>query len=186
MFSHKQFKEYFAAYYLVKKYNVNENRELYYSLMKNEIWQVMVFAAGLIADIDNQNMFLDMILKSNLRTYLDCLKHKNDLSDSYEKLSHQEYAINYLKTLYNSYTLLVESYFSNIYKQFPPFKSKEESEENKKKVCLIGSMSEDRKHLYFWFDWMDISEETIQLFDKSDMPTAFKDMEKEQYGKGAM
>lgn len=185
MFSHKQFKEYFAAYYLVKKYNVNKNRELYYSLMKNEIWQeVMVFAAGLIADIDNQNMFLDMILESNLRTYLDCLKHKNDLSDSYEKLSHQEYAINYLKTLYNSYTLLIESYFSNIYKQFPPFKSKEESEENKKKVCLIGSMSEDRKHLYFWFDWMDISEETIQLFDKADMPTAFKDMEKRAIWEG--
>lgn len=179
MFSHKQFKEYFAAYYLVKKYNVNENRELYYSLMKNEIWQeVMVFAAGLIADIDNQNMFLDMILESNLRTYLDCLKHKNDLSDSYAKLSHQEYARTYLKTLYDSYTLLIESYFANIHKQFPPFKSKEESRENNKKMCLIGSMTEDRKHLHFWFDWMDISEETVQLYDKSDMPAAFKDMEK--------
>ena len=179
MFSHKQFKEYFAAYYLVKKYNVNKNRELYYSLMKNEIWQeVMVFAAGLIADIDNQNMFLDMILESNLRTYLDCLKHKNDLSDSYAKLSHQEYARTYLKTLYDSYTLLIESYFANIHKQFPPFKSKEESRENNKKMCLIGSMTEDRKHLHFWFDWMDISEETVQLYDKSDMPAAFKDMEK--------
>ena len=185
MFSHKQFKEYFAAYYLVKKYDIDENRELYYSLMRNEIWQeVMVFAAGLIADIDNQNTFLDMILESNLRTYLDCLKHKNDFSDSYEKLSHQEYAKNYLKTLYDSYTLLIESYFANIHKQFPPFKSKEESRENNKKVCLIGSMTEDRKHIHFWFDWMDISEETIQLYDKSDMPAAFKDMEKRAVWEG--
>lgn len=84
----------------------------------------------------------------------------------------------YLNTLYNSYTLLVESYFANIYKQFPPFKSKEESEENKKKVCLVGSMSEDRKHLHFWFDWMDTNKETIQLYDESDMPAAFKDLEK--------
>ena len=179
MFSHKQFKEYFAAYYLTKKYDVNENRELYSSLMKNEIWQeVMVFAAGLITNIDNQNTFLDMILGTNLKTYLNCVKYKSDLSDSYKKLSCEEYAMRYLNTLYNSYTLLVESYFANIYKQFPPFKSKEESEENKKKVCLVGSMSEDRKHLHFWFDWMDTNKETIQLYDESDMPAAFKDLEK--------
>ncbi len=179
MFSHKQYKEFFAAYYLTKKYNINQNRELYISLMKNEIWQeVMVFAAGLIVDIDNQNIFLDMISEINLKTYISCVKHKHDLSDSYEKLSHQDYAQMYLKTIYNSYTSLIESYFPNIYKLFSPFKSKDESAEKNKKACLIGSISQDRKHLSFWFDWLDIGEEPVQLYDESKMPDAFKGMEK--------
>ena len=34
-FSHKQFKEFFAAYYLVKKYDVQQNHQVYLEFMKN-------------------------------------------------------------------------------------------------------------------------------------------------------
>lgn len=178
-FSHKQFKEFFAAYYLVKKYDIQQNQELYSSLMKKDHWQeVMVFASGLITNIDNQNAFLDMMLGINLKTYINCVKHKNDLSASYEKFSYEEYSLKYLGTVYNNYTLLLETYFPNIYKQFAPFKSLEEGARENKKTCLVGSVSQDRKHLHFWFDWKDTSEKPIQLIAESDMPIAYKDLEK--------
>lgn len=178
-FSHKQFKEFFAAYYLVKKYDVQQNREVYLEFMKKSHWQeVMVFAAGLITDIDNQNVFLDMMLINNLKTYIQCVKHKNDLSATYEKLSHEEYSNKYLETIYKSYTLLTETYFQNIKTQFEPFKIKTEGADVNKKVCLVGSISQDRKHLHFWFDWKDISEIPIQIISESDMPSAHKDLER--------
>lgn len=178
-FSHKQFKEFFAAYYLVKKYDVQKNSDVYLELMKSDHWQeVMVFAAGLITDIDNQNVFLDMMLSNNLKTYIQCVKHKNDLSAAYEKLSHEEYSNKYLETIYKSYTLLIETYFQNIKTQFEPFKIKTEGANVNKKVCLVGSISQDRKHLHFWFDWKDISEIPIQIIPESDMPNAHKDLER--------
>ena len=178
-FSHKQFKEFFAAYYLVKKYDVLQDCETYLELMNSENWQeVMIFAAGMITDIDDQNMFLDMMLSINLKTYIQCVKHKSDLSAAYEKLSHEEYSNKYLETIYKSYTLLIETYFQNIDTQFEPFKIKTEGADINKKVCLVGSISQDRKHLHFWFDWKDETENNILMLSESDLTSAHKDLEK--------
>ena len=38
-FSHNQFKEYFAAYYLVEHYNIKDNLNFYENLMQKESWQ---------------------------------------------------------------------------------------------------------------------------------------------------
>ncbi len=184
-FSHKQFKEFFAAYYLVKKYDIHQNSEIYLDLMNSAHWQeVLVFAAGLITDIDDQNVFLDMMLSNNLKTYIQCVKHKNDLSASYEALSHEEYSNKYLATIYKSYALLIETYFQNINTQFEPYKIKTDGADINKKVCLVGSISQDRKNLHFWFDWKDESENSIQIIPESDMPSAHKDLERRAFIEG--
>lgn len=179
VFSHKHFKEFFAAYYLVKKYSVNENKELYSSLINNEIWQeVIIFASGLINSLEEQNMLLDMILEINLKTYIKAVKHKNDLSPLYETISHDEYSKKYLETLYSSYILIVTTYFDKIKNQFEPYASKDHTLLIGKKICLIGCISQDRKHLHYWFDWKAETEPNVQINAEEDMPTLYKEMEK--------
>ena len=177
-FSHKQFKEFLAAYYLTKKYIVTQNDEFYSSLMDKSNWQeVMVFAAGLISDIDEQNAFLDMILRINLKTYIECVKYKNDLSYLYQELSYEEYSKKYLEVLYQSYIGILESYFPNIKEKFEPYSSRDLQALKGKKVCLTGSLSPDRKHLHYWFDWKDQNEDTVQLINENDMVKSHKDLE---------
>jgi len=176
-FSHKQFKEFFAAYYLIKEFNLENNIDYYHSFMAKEEWQeVMVFAAGLIADIDVQNMFLDMMESINLKTYINCIKYKNDLSKSYDNLSHEAYSKKYLTVLYNSYITLINNYFSNISNQFPPFERM--NSEVEQKIGLVGSVSNDRKILYYWFSWKDNTENTIELISESDLVVSYRDLQR--------
>ena len=178
-FSHKQFKEYFAAYYLVKQYDIKQNIPLYTRLMKNSIWQeTMVFAAGLIDNIDDQNMFLDMLLKINLKTYISCVRHKNDLSELYLNLSHEDYAEKYLTTLFESYTTILKTYFSNLINQFEPRIPKKLDVISNKKRCIVGNLSQDRKHLHYWFDWQDLSNNTIQILNESIVISEHRDFER--------
>lgn len=176
-FTHKQFKEYFAAYYLVKNFDMHKNRDLFISLMKKEQWQeVMVFAAGLITDISEQNKFLDMMIEINLKTYISCVKYKIDLSDNYERLSHEEYSIKYLEMIHKSYTLIIETYFPNIHEKFEPFLSNMKVKNKDKKIGLCGKLSEDRKSLFFWFDWKENNENPIQLISETDIIDPYKDL----------
>ena len=178
-FAHKQFKEFFAAYYMVKTFNIDNDRNIYKNLMREKSWQeVMIFASGLISDIDEQNVFLEMMLVMNLKTYIQCVKLKNDLSNKLMKLNHEEYSKRYLHTLYRSYILIIEHYFNDIYEIFPPFKSKNESSNQGKKICLVGSISSDRKRLDFWFDWKDNSSESVQLIELKDISAEYRDFQR--------
>ncbi|MDU7150796.1 MAG: hypothetical protein E6312_01845 [Peptoniphilus grossensis] len=178
-FTHKQFKEFFAAYYMVKTFNIDNDRNIYKNLMRGKSWQeVMIFASGLISDIDEQNIFLDMMLEMNLKTYIHCVKFKNDLSNELMKLNHEEYSKRYLHTLYRSYILIIEHYFNDISEIFPPFKSKNESLIQGKKICLVGSISSDRKRLDFWFDWKDNSEESVQIIELKDISAEYTDLQR--------
>lgn len=178
-FRHKQFKEFFASYYLVKTFNIDDDRNIFENLMRDEDWQeVMIFASGLISDIDELNSFLDMMLGINLKTYIHCVKFKNDLSNELNKLTHEEYSKCYLEILHHSYMLIIENYFNNIYEIFPPFKSKNESVSCGKKICLVGSISSDRKRLDFWFDWKDNSEESIQLIESKNLSGEYMDLQR--------
>lgn len=178
-FAHKQFKEFFAAYYIVKTFNIDNDRDIYENLMRGKNWQeVMIFVSGLITDIDEQNVFLDMMLEMNLKTYIHCVKFKNDLSNELMELKHEEYSKSYLHTLYRSYMLIIEHYFYNIYEVFPPFKSKDESSIQGKKICLVGSISSDRKRLDFWFDWKDNSEESVKLIESKDISAEYADLQR--------
>lgn len=178
-FAHKQFKEFFAAYYMVKTFNIDNDRNIYKNLMRRKSWQeVMIFASGLISDIDEQNVFLDMILVMNLKTYIHCVKLKNDLSNELMKLKHEEYSKHYLNTLYRSYNLIIEHYFNDISEIFPPFKSKNESLIQGKKICLVGSISSDRKRLDFWFDWKDNSEDSVQIIELKDISAEYTELQR--------
>lgn len=178
-FIHKQFKEFFAGYYIVKTFNIDDNRDIFENLMRSENWkEVMIFASGLISDIDELNRFLDMMLMINLKTYIQCVKFKNDLSTELNKLTHEEYSKCYLETLHHTYVLIIENYFSDIYEIFPPFKSKNENVSYGKKVCLIGNISSDRKRLDFWFDWKDKSEESVQLIESKDLSVEYMDLQR--------
>ena len=178
-FAHKQFKEFFAAYYMVKTFNSSNHRNIYENLMKDENWQeVMIFVSGLISDIDEQNCFLDLMLEMNLKTYIRCVKFKNDLSNDLMKLNHSEYSKYYLHTLYRSYMLIIEHYFNDVYELFPPFKSKNECSSQGKKICLVGSISSDRKRLDFWFDWKDNNAESVQLIESKDISVEYTNLEK--------
>lgn len=178
-FAHKQFKEFFAAYYMVKTFNISNHRNIYENLMKDENWQeVMIFVSGLISDIDEQNCFLDLMLEMNLKTYIRCVKFKNDLSNDLMKLNHSEYSKYYLHTLYRSYMLIIEHYFNDVYDLFPPFKSKNECSSQGKKICLVGSISSDRKRLDFWFDWKDNSAESVQLIESKAISVEYTDLKK--------
>ena len=178
-FAHKQFKEFFAAYYMVKTFNSSNHRNIYENLMKDENWQeVMNFVSGLISDIDEQNCFLDLMLEMNLKTYIRCVKFKNDLSNDLMKLNHSEYSKYYLHTLYRSYMLIIEHYFNDVYELFPPFKSKNECSSQGKKICLVGSISSDRKRLDFWFDWKDNNAESVQLIESKDISVEYTNLEK--------
>lgn len=178
-FAHKQFKEFFAAYYMVKTFNIDNDRNIYKNLMRGKSWQeVMIFASGLISDIDEQNIFLDMMLEMNLKTYIHCVKFKNDLSNELMKLNHEEYSKRYLHTLYRSYILIIEHYFNDISEIFPQFKSKNESLIQGKKICLVGSISSDRKRLDFWFDWKDNSEESVQIIELKDISAEYTDLQR--------
>ncbi len=178
-FAHKQFKEFFAAYYMVKTFNIDNDRNIYENLMREKNWQeVMIFASGLISDIDEQNAFLDMMLEMNLQTYIQCVKFKNDLSNELMKLNHEEYSKHYINTLYRSYMLIIDNYFNDIYEIFPPFKSKNESSSQGKKICIVGSISSDRKRLDFWFDWKDNSTEPVQLIELKDISAEYTDLQR--------
>ena len=43
---------------------------------------------------------------------------------------------------------------------------------------MVGSISQDRKHLHFWFDWKDETENNILMLSESDLTSAHKDLEK--------
>ena len=177
-FLHKQFKEYFAAFHLVKNYPFSKNSTLYSELFKKESWQeTLVFASGIIEDIEEQNLFLDALLKENLKTYVDCVKYKNDLSQSLNNLSSSEYAQYYLKTLFDSYKAIIENYFQNIDFVFEPAKSGNIATLNGKKRCIVGNFSEDYKWLNYWFDWLDESEDDVKIIKENQFVEQHKDME---------
>lgn len=178
-FTHKQFKEYFAAYFLAKNYKIAENKGLYQSLMKKEHWQeVLLFVAGIIDNMEEQDQFLNMLLKTNLRTYIKCLKNKNNLSEYLNGLSIEEYAKWYLSSLFKSFNLIVDTYFPHIHMLFEPYASKTKDALIDKKRCIVGSMSLDRKYLHYWFDWKHIDEDDVKIINDSDINTFYTDMER--------
>lgn len=177
-FTHKQFKEYFAAFYLVKKIPVKENLELYIDFMSKDEWQeVLVFVAGIVDNIEEQELFLNHLLRLNLKTYIRCVQQQNDLCLNINSISHEEYSVNFLKKLFDSYMAIVETYFLKLKKFFNPYLGRCPENLIGKKACIVGQISLDKKHLFYWFDWKPEEEPTIQLLS-GDAFEAWKDVER--------
>lgn len=174
-FSHKQIKEFFAAFYLVYNKSVLDEQEEYTRLSLLEDWQeVMIFVAGIFKDLNSQNIFLDLLLKNNLKTYVRAVKMKNDLACELEALSHEEYSMHYLSTLLRSYRDIVEEYFSPIKQYFEPQIGRDTK--SCEKAQIIGKLSPDKKHLTYWFDWCTKDEDSVVLI-QNDSTIRYKNLE---------
>lgn len=176
-FSHRQFKEYFAAFYLVKNVSIINETEKYRELMRKEEWQeALVLACGIFDSIEEQKCFLDELILINLRTYIRCVRLKNDLSISLQEYSHEEYSRFYLQTLFDSYITIVNTYFPQLKCYFNPQMGRKPECLVGKKPCIVGELSRDKKHLRYWFDWTNIEQSDVQLLDGNGRE-AFKDLE---------
>lgn len=172
-FSHKQFKEFFAAYYLVHQYPIDSNTDLYNRYMSCENWQeVMVFISGMIDNLNQQKIFFDLLLDKNIQTYIECTKYGNDLSSQLLELTLPEYAQYYLHTLYDSYTTIVEKYFNNIKSLFEPMCGRNTNQ----KLCIVGCFY-DSSDLTYWFDWKDLSQDSVLIIEKDRISEEYRDME---------
>jgi len=150
-FAHKTFKEYFAAYYIVKNIEKKENYGIIDSLIEKKQWhEVFIFAAGIFSNWKLQNLFLNYILENNLKIYVDCINGKNDFNDYLLSLDIHEYSINYLDTLLTSYEKIIEKHFSQLKSKFYPYNTENEYIKDSK-LCLIGQLSEDKKYLHYTF-----------------------------------
>lgn len=177
-FTHKQFKEYFAAFYLIKNLPIKDNLELYVDIMSKDEWQeVLVFVAGIVDNIEEQEIFLNNLLRLNLKTYIRCVQQKNDLCTNINYISHEEYSENFLKKLFDSYMAIIETYFSRLKKFFNPYLGKCPEKLVGKKACIVGQISLDKKHLVYWFDWKPEEEPTIQLITGG-TSVSWKDVER--------
>lgn len=175
-FSHKQFAEYFAAYYLVNHFPYCDNSNLYSELMEQEEWQeVMIFTAGMISSLQEQKDFLDCLLIRNLHTYVKSVYSKKDLSIELALYSSDKYAEYFLRTLLSSFDLIVRSYFPKIELVFQP--SAGTNADQNKKRGIWGYVSNDRKCLTYWFDWVCASENPIRIIDSCELPAAYKAFE---------
>ncbi len=176
-FSHKQYKEYFAAFHLVNHISVIDEIEKYRELMLNEEWQeVLVLACGMFNNIEEQNLFLDELLTKNFRTYIRCVKMKNDLSPKLQTYSHEDYSRYYLEILYRSYMSIVNTYFPVLKAKFAPQIGVKPELLAGKKTCIVGEFSQDKKHLSYWFDWCDTELPDVQLLEGKGRD-AYKDLE---------
>lgn len=182
-FSHKQFKEYFAAYYLVEHYNIKDNIEFYENLMQKESWQeVLIFVSGMIQNVEQQNLFFDILLENNLKTYIESVRYKNDLSESLNSLSKQEYAKYYLETLCKSYLNLIKCYFENIDYLFEPMIGKYSP--NNSEVCIVGGLYDNQTNLKYWFDRLPNLKSRVKIIEEQDIPIEYKSMEQRALHEG--
>ncbi len=180
-FTHKQFKEYFSAFYLIKNFPIKDNLELYVDIMSKDEWQeVLVFVAGIVDNIEEQELFLNHLLRLNLKTYIRCVQQKNDLCTNVKSISHEEYSEKFLKKLFDSYMAIVETYFLRLKNFFNPYLGKCPEKLIGKKACIVGQISPDKKHLFYWFDWKPEEEPTIQVIT-GDTSVAWKDMERRAF-----
>lgn len=175
-FLHKQFKEYFASYYLLNTYCIEKHIEFYKELMLKEDWQdVLVFVSGLIENIEQQNLFFDMLLGNNLKTYIESVRLKNDLSESLDLLDEQAYTKYYLETLYKSYVGLIKCYFKNIDYLFEPMIGTHSPQDSE--VCIVGGLFDKKKKLIYWFDRSKEKNDKIKIVEEENISLERKRME---------
>lgn len=166
-FLHKQFKEYFAALYLVKNISIKNEIERYKELMRQDAWQeVLIMVCGIIDNIQDQKIFLDELMCINLSTYIRCVRFKNNLSTNLKTYTHEEYSKYYLQTLFDSYITIVNIYFGSLKEHFRPKTGKNLETLKGKKPCIVGKLSQDKKQLSYWFDWTEAGRSEVQLLDK--------------------
>lgn len=165
-FSHKLFKEFCAAYYITNNLSVSSDTVLLEKLVSKEIWrEVVIFISGLFSNIEEQDRFLDVVLKQNLPLYVECVNSKNDLlkNNGISEFSLDNNLERILFQTHKTYKFVVENYFYPISKQFEPFINEEQKLESK--ISITGSAIESS--LYYWFDIVDKNEPSVKIISSN-------------------
>lgn len=150
-FCHKTFKEYFAGREMINRIEKETDYEFLNNFVNNKEWyEVFIFAAGLFTNWNSQSTYLEYILDNNLKLYVDCVSSKNDFNEYLLSLTADEYSNLYLHTLVCTYEKMIERYFFQIKHQLNPYLGLNDDIDNLT-ICVLGQLSEDKKHLYFTF-----------------------------------
>lgn len=177
-FSHKLFKEYFAAYYLIRQFPSSENNDLYNRLASNDLWQeVLIFSVGMFNTIADQDTFLDFILHTNFKLYIECVNSKSDLSSSISALPKSDYINRYLELLVDTYTYIIQKNFNPIKNVFDPTIGVRENNPKEKTIRIVGNISEDGLRLHYWFDRVDIGEPNVLYLEDNQLAEYHKQFE---------
>lgn len=161
-FSHKLFKEFCAAFYIINNFDIDSDNELLNKLCSDEIWrEVVIFMSGLFSRIEKQDTFLDYFLKHNFPLYIECVNSKNDLLKSNE--NQESCSDNLLKRILSqilkSYKFVIENYFCSISEHFEPFIDEKLKLEHK--ISITGGIIED--NLFYWFDIVDFNASDVKI-----------------------
>ncbi len=177
-FSHKLFKEYCAAYYIINSYSVYKNEYFYSQYIDNEEWkEVFIFASGMFKSIDEQDKYLDFVMEHNLALYVECINAKSDLSALLPEYKSIAYVDRYLRSILKSYTFIISKYFAPLKYDFDPEPGKAEKNISQKKVRIIGCISHNGEHLYYWFDRVTFDEPEVLCLRESQIAEYHKEHE---------
>lgn len=161
-FSHKLFKEFCAAYYITNNLSILSDTVLLEKLISKEAWrEVVIFISGLFSNIEEQDDFLDFVLKQNLPLYVECVNSKNDLLKNNETsaFSLDNHLERILSQIHKTYKFVVENYFYAISEQFEPFLKEEQKLEYK--INITGGAKDS--NIYYWFDIVDKCSPDIKI-----------------------
>ena len=159
IFKHKLFKEYCTAYYLVNNYPLLKNKAFYSELVNKEAWkEVFIFATGMFKSLDNQDLFLDFIMENNLALYVECINAKSDLGFQSAGYENVDYASRFLSTIHKTYTFIIDKYFEPIRNSFDPVPGRNEKNICRKKVKIVGCITNNGKYLSYWFERAEADE----------------------------
>ena len=169
-FTHKLYKEFFAAYHLFHKYPFSTNHSLYLKLLLRDDWkEVFIFASGMQTNIEDQDAFLDFIMDNHLGLYIECINAKSDLSIQLNTTHNGEFATRYLGQLLKTYSFIIEKYFQPIKNNFDPTPGVDELDIDKKKIGIAGHISHNGEHLSYWFDRVIQDDEMVICLDESQL-----------------
>lgn len=177
IFTHKLLKEYCTAYYLIHNFPLSESLDMYLDLIEKDEWkEVFIFAGGIFANSQLQDDFLDFVMEHNFPLYVECVKAKSDIIE----LEDSNNTKRILTQIFKTYRFIVTRYFKPIEGSFDPIPSREfdEEEEETKKIGIVGCLSEDKKHLNYWFDFVPDSENDVQCLTEQQLKDCYSDFEK--------
>jgi len=180
VFTHKLFKEFFAACYLVSRYPLSDYRSMYLEYINKEEWkEVFIFASGLYKNIEEQDRYLDFIMHNNLQLYIECINAKSDLSVQLVLPNNLDVAKRYLEQIVKTYMTIVHKFFEPIAFQFDPIPGKAEKNINEKKTQIVGSLSPDGNYLSYWFNRVMPDEPDVLCIYEDQIVENYKEREKQ-------
>lgn len=179
IFSHKLFKEFCTAFYLYHNLPITKNQEFYNSKIENEEWkEVFILLSGLFTEIEQQDAFLDFVMKRDLKLYLECIKAKSEPYESLVKMEPEEYAHRFLTQILYTYRYFVNTYFEQLSDCFDPESGDTNADEN---ICIRGCLTPDRSHITYWFERLPKDNPPVALIHSSEFKSASQIFERKAF-----